>query len=260
MDGQETGARAGRPLRQPGGNWSPDDADVCVVLTRAAVDKVALVPSGSNYVFAMYLRDAEGGPGVAIYKPRRGEAPLHDFPDGTLYRRERATYLVAEALGWRIVPPTVIRDGPHGIGSVQLFIEHRPRVSYFTMKGVRDADLRRIAVFDAVVNNADRKGGHCLEALDGRIWGIDHGLTFHAQRKLRTVIWDYAGEAIAAPLLAEVERLLILIEHGANGLAELADLLHRRERQALCERIERLLEERRFPQPPAWRPVPWPPL
>ena len=251
---------ARRVLRQPGGNWSPDEPQVDALLERAAVEKVELLPSGSNYVFAMFLRDPEGGRGVAVYKPRRGEAPLHDFPDGTLYRRERAAYLVSEALGWRIVPPTVVRDGPHGVGSVQLFIEHRPRASYFTMKGARDADLRRFAVFDIVANNADRKGGHCLEAPDDRIWGIDHGLTFHNQRKLRTVIWDYAGERVEDELLQPVARLLDGIHRGSDGLGELSDLLSAREVRALCERIERLLEERTYPQPPAWRPVPWPPL
>jgi hypothetical protein len=260
MGGNRVEDGDGRALRQPGGNWSPAEPEVCSLLARAEVEKVQLVPSGSNYVFAMFLKDDAAGPGVAIYKPRRGEAPLHDFPDGTLYRRERATYLVSEALGWRIVPPTVIRDGPHGVGTAQLYIEHRPRASYFTMKGVRDNDLRRMALFDAVINNADRKGGHCLEAMDGHIWGIDHGLTFHHQRKLRTVIWDYAGEPIDEALLAEVERLLGDLEDGARGLAELRDLLHERELRALCERIERLLEERVYPLPPPWRPVPWPPL
>ncbi|MFN8559074.1 MAG: SCO1664 family protein [Dehalococcoidia bacterium] len=256
--GDSTGL--GDIARQPKGNWSPDDPRVLAVLERAAVEKIDLLPSGSNYVFAMRLHDEEAGPGVAIYKPRRGEAPLHDFPDGTLYRRERAAYLVSEALGWRLIPPTVVRDGPHGIGAAQLYIEHRPRASYFTMKGTRDADLRRMAVFDAVVNNADRKGGHCLEAHDGRIWGIDHGLTFHAQTKLRTVIWDYAGEPIEPALLADVERLLTALGAGERGLDALTDLLHPRELQALCSRIESLLEERTYPLPPPWRPVPWPPI
>jgi uncharacterized repeat protein (TIGR03843 family) len=246
--------------RQPGGNWRPDAPRVDAVLSRAQVEKVELLPSGSNYVFVMRLCDDEAGRGVGIYKPSRGEAPLHDFPDGTLYRRERATYLLSEALGWRIVPPTVVRDGPHGIGSVQLYIEHRPRASYFTMRGVRDAELRRIAVFDAIANNADRKGGHCLEALDGLVWGIDHGLTFHVQRKLRTVIWDYAGEVIEPALLADLERLLACLQAKANGLGELAELLHQREVAALRERTEQLLEEGTFPTPPPWRPVPWPSL
>lgn len=262
MDGEQAraGAGTGRMLRQPGGNWSPDDPRVATALARATVERIELLPSGSNYVFAMYLCDAEGDPGAAIYKPRRGEAPLHDFPDGTLYRRERAAYLISEALAWHIIPPTIIRDGPHGIGMVQLYIEHRPRASYFTMKGARARDLRRMALFDVVVNNADRKGGHCLEAPDGRIWGIDHGLTFHPQVKLRTVIWDYAGTPVDADLLADVERLLDDLSGDGPAMEELGELLHARELRALRERIESILEQRTFPMPPPWRPVPWPPL
>jgi uncharacterized repeat protein (TIGR03843 family) len=252
--------QGGQWRRQPGGNWSPDDPEVDHILARAEVRKIDLLPTGSNYVFMVRLQDDEAGAGAAVYKPCRGEAPLHDFPDGTLYRRERATYVLSEALGWRIVPPTVIRDGPHGIGVVQLYIEHRPRSSYFTLRGNRDFELRRIAALDAIANNADRKGGHCLESVEGTIWGIDHGLTFHMQRKLRTVIWDYAGEPLDREFLKALGRLLPRLERGDDGLAELTELLHPREVQALRERIERLLEEGIYPQPPPWRPVPWPPL
>lgn len=248
-------------LRQGGGSWSPEEPRICALLTRAGVEKIELLPSGSNYVFALVLNDDEGGRSAAIYKPLRGEAPLHDFPDGTLYRRERAAYLLSELIGWRLIPPTVVRDGPHGVGMVQLYIEHKPRASYFTMRGERDADLRRMAVFDAIANNADRKGGHCLEAKDDRrIWGIDHGLTFHAQGKLRTVIWDYAGELVGDALLADVRALFDRLCAGGADCAELLDLLHAREARALIERVERLLETRRYPDPPPWRPVPWPPL
>lgn len=259
MDGDQ--ARHDAPVRrQPGGNWSPDDPATERLLLRAEVDKAELLPSGSNYVFALSLRDAVAGRGIVVYKPRRGEAPLHDFPDGTLYRRERAAYLLSEALGWGIVPPTVVREGPHGVGSVQLFIEHRPRASYFSMKGTRDAELRRFAVFDVVANNADRKGGHCLDGADGKIWGIDHGLTFHQQRKLRTVIWDWAGEPIDDGLLQPVEALLVKLQCRADGVGELSELLHARELRALTARIEELLEERVYPLPPPWRPMPWPPV
>jgi hypothetical protein len=250
----------GRVRRQPGGNWSPEHPDVDALLARASVEKSDLLPSGSNYVFVVRLRDDAAGGGAGIYKPCRGEAPLHDFPDGTLYRRERATYLLSEALGWRIVPPTVIRDGPHGIGVIQLYIEHRPRASYFTLRGSRDHELRRIAAFDAIANNADRKGGHCLESVEGSIWGIDHGLTFHVQRKLRTVIWDYAGEPIEQRFLDDLRRLLPCLQRAEGSLAELTELLHPREVGALAQRIEGLIEEGVYPLPPPWRPVPWPPL
>ncbi len=254
--------RQGQPivLRQPGGSWSPAEPCVVTFLERAAIVRVELLPSGSNYVFSALLEDDEGGRSAAIYKPRRGEAPLHDFPDGTLYRRERAAYVVSRALGWRLIPPTVVRDGPHGPGAVQLFIEHRPRSSYFTMKGRRERELQRMALFDAAVNNADRKGGHCLEALDGHIWGIDHGLTFHSQNKLRTVIWDYAGAEIPNDLLDELRPLAGWVTERAHGLAELDELLHPTEVRALVARIERLCREGSYPLPPPWRPVPWPPL
>ncbi len=255
-DGHDTTA----VLRQPGGSWSPDEPCVELYLERARIEKVELMPSGSNYVFAVLLIDDHGGRSAAIYKPRRGEAPLHDFPDGTLYKRERAAYLVARALGWPIIPPTVIRDGPHGPGAVQLYIEHRPRASYFTMKDARERELQRMALFDAAVNNADRKGGHCLEAVDGRVWGIDHGLTFHTQNKLRTVIWDYAGAPIPEELLDVLRPLAQMAGARTAPLAELHDLLHRKEVEALSARVERLCREGSYPLPPPWRPVPWPPL
>ncbi len=260
MDGDERQAGREGGQRQPGGNWSPDEPRVATWLTRAEVERVELVPSGSNYVFAAFLRDDEGGQGIGIYKPLRGEAPLYDFPDGSLYRRERASYLLARALGWGMIPPTVVRDGPHGIGSMQLYVEHRPRASYFTMKSSHEADLRRFAVFDTIANNADRKGGHCLEGMDGRVWGIDHGLTFHHQPKLRTVIWDYAGEPVGDDLLTGVTAVLPRLHGGDGDLAELRELLHPRELRALCQRTESLLEQRSYPLPPPWRPVPWPPL
>ena len=248
------------PLRQPGGNWSPDHPAVLAALGRSAIQRMDLLPSGSNYVFVLRLKDDEHGDGIGIYKPRRGEAPLWDFPDGTLYQRERAAYLLSEALDWGLVPPTVIREGEHGVGAVQLFIEHSPRATYFTLKGLRDAELRRMAAFDVIANNADRKGGHCLDGHDGRVWGIDHGLTFHNQMKLRTVIWDYAGEPIAPPLLADLGCLLRDLDGSIGPAAELRDLLHPKEIHALRDRIEQVLETGRYPQPPPWRPVPWPPV
>ena len=134
---------------------------------------------------------------------------MWDFPDGTLYRRERAAYLLATDLGWEFIPPTIIRDGPYGIGMVQLFIPNDVHANFFTLRDTYADDMRRMALFDAVSNNADRKGGHCLLGNDGRIWGIDHGLTFHESNKLRTVIWDYSEEQIPAALVADLEVWLI---------------------------------------------------
>jgi uncharacterized repeat protein (TIGR03843 family) len=244
--------------RQPNGNWHPACADVLALLERADVEDMKLLPSGSNYVFVLALHDAEAGAGVAIYKPRRGESPLWDYPNGTLFRRERAAFVLSEALGWGIVPPTVVRDGPHGAGMVQLHIDHRPRENYFTIKDQRQDELRRMAIFDVIVNNGDRKGGHCLIDLEGRLWGIDHGLTFHQQGKLRTVIWDFIGERVPADLLSEIECLLEKITSADPAVAELHELLDKGERRALRQRIEQVLTIGVYPDPPPWRPVPWP--
>lgn len=251
---------ATRAPRQPNGNWHPDWPEVDGVITRAEITEMKLLPTGSNYVFVLALQDEDAGAGVAVYKPRRGEAPLWDYPGGTLYRRERAAYLLSEALGWGVVPPTVVRDGPHGIGMVQLHIDYLPRANYFTLKDQRQDDLRRLALFDVIANNGDRKGGHCLLDHDGRLWGIDHGLTFHHQGKLRTVIWDYVDEPVPPSLLADAERLLKTLQAGGPSAAELDALLDKSERRALRARIERVLATGVYPEPPPWRPVPWPAL
>ncbi len=175
------------------------------VLSTGRVDPKGLLPYSSNYNF---LVTVDGGdlqvPGV--YKPQRGESPLWDFAQGTLCLRERAAFVVSDALGWELVPPTVLRDGPHGLGSVQFFVDADPNDHYFTVReDARHADsLRRCALFDVLINNADRKSGHCL--LDGRhrLWAIDHGICFHQEHKLRTVIWEFAAEPIGPDLMADL--------------------------------------------------------
>ncbi|MGQ1798998.1 SCO1664 family protein [Kocuria oceani] len=191
----------------------------------------------------------------AVYKPREGERPLVDFPPG-LHRRERAAYLLSETLGWGIVPPTVLReDGPFGVGSLQLFVEHDPLAHYFTLydgvPGSHEA-LRRIALFDVVANNADRKGGHVLRGTDGRVWGIDHGLCFAAGYKLRTVVWDFGGDPVPEGLLAALAPLAESVPD------ELADLLTAPEAAALRQRVCRLLERPVLPVDVTGRRVPWP--
>ena len=156
----------------------------------------------SNATFLARVRN-NGAEMAAVYKPRRGERPLWDFPNGTLCQREVATYELSAALGWGLIPPTVLRDGPLGEGMVQRFVDHDPEEHYFTLLEQHADRFRRFAVFDVLVNNADRKGGHCLRSRpDGAILGIDHGLTFHPAWKLRTVIWDFAGERID-PVIAD---------------------------------------------------------
>ncbi len=213
----------------------------------------------SNYVYIAQLC-AGGETFSAIYKPHKGESPLWDFPDGHLYRHEAAAYEFARLLGWDFVPPTVVRDGPQGVGAVQLYIAHDPDSHFFVQREdpALVPQLMRICAFDAVTNNADRKGGHCL--LDGRghIWGIDHGLCFHPSYKLRSVIWDWAGEPVPAELLADLEEAGLAIAAEAAPAGPLLELLHPHECAALLHRLERMLRDGAFPVPGQARHYPWP--
>jgi uncharacterized repeat protein (TIGR03843 family) len=193
--------------------------------------------------------------GAAIYKPLRAERPLWDFPDG-LYRREVAAYELAVALGWDMVPQTVERlDAPLGLGSLQRFVNADFEQHYFTLleEEAHHPALRRMAIFDVLANNADRKGGHCLIDEGGHIWGIDHGLCFHTAHKLRTVIWDFAGQDIEEDLIADVAAFV------TRGLSPaLRHLLLDDEAEALLQRGRALLARPRFPQPRTDHPYPWP--
>ena len=223
-------------------------------LAEGDLEILGLLPRSSNYTF---LARVEGGDTLAVYKPRRGEAPLWDFPDGTLCQREVAAYVISRELGWPTVPPTVLRDGPEGPGSVQLFVEFDPDQHYFTMIRTRPDDFRRIALFDVVVNNADRKSGHCLLAADGHVFTVDHGVCFHEAPKLRTVIWDFQGEAVPDTMADDLGGLATKLADEALR-AELETLLSRKEIEAIRERLASLLSEGRFPQPGPGRPYPWP--
>jgi uncharacterized repeat protein (TIGR03843 family) len=238
-------------------NWSPDRADILELLTNAEVAEAGLLPSGSNYVFAARLTVPGERDGVGIYKPCRGEAPLWDFPAG-LHRRELAAYILCQAAGWGFVPPTVVRDGPHGEGMMQLFIEHDVRQHFFTLRETRAEELKRFAAFDVVANNADRKGGHCLLGTDGRLWGIDHGLTFHTTPKLRTVIWDWAEEPIPGAIIGDLEKLREALDTDESLLGQLEGCLQPEEVECTRNRLKALLEAGRFPVPGAYRSVPWP--
>jgi hypothetical protein len=214
------------------------------------------MPWSSNATFLACLR-GDGNELLAIYKPQRGERPLWDFPRGTLCHREVAACEVSEALGWGIVPDTVLRDGPAGIGMMQRFVEHDPEDHYFTLLEDHGTELRRMAAFDVVINNTDRKGGHCLRTAGGGIAGIDHGVAFHAQWKLRTVIWDFAGESIAPDVCADLTRLVDELR-GALG-DRLALLLNRFEIDAMRARTEHLLTTGRLPEPDGdYHSYPWP--
>jgi hypothetical protein len=222
------------------------------------------MPGASNYTFLARLgpqpRPAEevATGRLVIYKPRRGEAPLWDFPSGTLCQREVAAYVVSRAGGFDIVPPTVLRDGPAGPGSVQAFIEHDFDCTAFDLYEHHAADLRRIALFDLVVNNADRKAGHVFPDAGGHVWAIDHGICFHAEPKLRTVLWDFAGQPLTSGERACLERLR---EALGQGLAdELGELLDGEEVTALRRRLKSLARLGHFPPPGPGRAFPWPPV
>ena len=226
------------------------------ILQSGAMTACELIPWGSNYTFAVRL-ECDGVSTLGVYKPVRGEAPLWDFPRGTLYRREYAAYVLAALPGWDFVPPTVIRDGDHGTGSVQLFVDHET-TDYFHFRTDYCDDLQRMCVFDIVANNADRKAGHCLKGRDGRLWGIDHGLTFNVQPKLRTVIWDFGGEAIPQPLLDDLLDFRTDSARLRELYARLDGHLGKDELAVVLKRIDLVVENPVFPAPYSRRAVPWP--
>lgn len=217
-----------------------------------------LLPWSSNYTFLMDIEDGEYE-AMVIYKPRRGERPLWDFPDGTLCQREVAAFMISEALGWGIVPPTILRRGPHGIGMVQLFIEHNPDRHYFNLDTKYRPQLYKVALFDWITNNADRKAGHCLLDAQGKIWAIDHGICFHSQPKLRTVIWDFAGEKIPPDLLDDMRRLCDKLGQ-PDFSSRLLDMLSRHELDSLAQRTQEIISAGVFPHPGSGRHYPWPPV
>jgi len=213
---------------------------------------------GSNHTFLVEISNADE-PLLAVYKPSNGVQPLWDFPSDTLALREVAAFQISQALGWDLVPPTVSReDGPAGGGSLQLFLDVDPESSYFTLSEGERQRLRPAAVYDVLINNADRKAGHVTLMPDGRIQLIDHGICFHAEYKLRTVIWDFAGEAIPASLLEDLESLAAKLDDRDSLHMDLATLLSSAEIKALRDRISLLLDDRRFPAPGPRRNYPFP--
>jgi hypothetical protein len=247
-------------------------------LRSAELTVLGVLTGASNHTLLVQL---DGEECFAVYKPRRGERPLWDFPPGTLYQREVAAYEVSRFLGWNLVPPTVVRDGPFGVGSVQQFIVHDPEQHYFTL--VEDtrmhARLAQLATFDLLINNADRKGGHVLRVEPGRpakrvqepqrglgpedqcLVGIDHGLTFHIQPKLRTVIWDLGRAPITQAWRDDLRRLSSALASHSAELTCLEELLAESEISALRRRAERLVRSDTLPDvAPDRRPYPWPPL
>ncbi|MBT2403763.1 MULTISPECIES: SCO1664 family protein [unclassified Streptomyces] len=258
------------------------------LLTRGELTVRGRIREASNAVLlcsVMY----EGVSADCVYKPVKGERPLWDFPDGNLAQRERAAYLVSEATGWGLVPATVLRDGPYGEGMVQYWIDagESPEAGLLALvegeeagegwKAVAlaevgegrtallvhadDPRLRRLAVLDAVINNGDRKGGHLLPAPDGRLYGIDHGVTFHSEDKLRTLLWGWAGEPLteeARSVLADLEAQLA---DGGPLATRLAELITAVELAAVRDRVAQLLRTGTHPEPSGqWPAIPWPPV
>jgi hypothetical protein len=238
-----------------------DTARMLRLLSRGTMrEEYGMLRWSSNYAFLVSISDDEMT-SLAVYKPQRGERPLWDFPDGTLCCREVAAFVVSNAFAWDIVPPTVLRDGLRGLGSVQMFISNNPEVNYFSLDDTHADALRRFAAFDYIINNADRKGGHCLVDPDNHLWGIDHGIGFHTAPKLRTVIWDFAGQPVPEPVLKDVQRVCVQIEDPCTPVRmELNRLLAEAEVQALLARMRRLLQRREYPRPGPGPNYPWPPV
>lgn len=257
-----------------------DHASALDMLKRGTIEMVGRLREASNQTFAVRIH-RRGQESLAVYKPIAGEVPLWDFPDGTLAAREYAAYLVSDALGWNIVPPTILRDGPAGPGMLQTWIETTderpvqvvPRGEEGGLLHVLDAEdqwgrpvsvvhedrapMRRIALFDLAINNTDRKGGHVLPVEGGHRFGIDHGVCFHVDDKVRTVLWGWAGRPLAADEVEALRRL-----RADEGLRRsLSEQLAEDEVQAFLRRCDQLLESAHFPVPRGdWPPIPWPPL
>ena len=238
-------------------------------LTSWNITGIGLHPGGSNYVFVVRLEepptrpeDTEpdaGSPLYGIYKPQSGERPLRDFPYGTLHKRERAAFVLSRSLGWPLIPPTVVRDGPHGEGSVQFFIDADEDANYFTMRDECLGEFEPTAMFDVLVHNADRKGGSCLMSDDGRVWAIDHGLTFNGIARRRTVMFEFNGQPYPDHLERSLESTLYEMGNAESLLAlELEHLIGQEELSALRKRGERMLESGTFPVLDPNFNVPWP--
>ncbi len=246
LDDDETRARETRVL---------SEEEALVALKGSQITGTGLIPWGSNYSFAVALELPDGPTHLGIYKPRAGEAPLHDFPSGTLYKREIASFVLCQWIGWRLVPPTIEADGPHGIGSLQIYIEPAREIEDpESLWGVQTIANERMVLFDHLTNNADRKLAHCLLDANGDAWGIDHGLTFNEVPKLRTVMWQFNGEPISQTLAPDLQRIVT----GFDDLRQqLGPWLHPREIEALALRAEELVATGHYPVLNPYRNIPY---
>jgi hypothetical protein len=245
---------------EPAGSAEGASATERLLAELPDLNVLGLLHGSSNYTFLARLEPLPPAGLLAVYKPARGESPLWDFEIGSLYRREVAAYELSKVLGWPRIPPTVVRrQGPHGVGAVQLFID-ADRRHFLDEQSARRGTWAQVALFDVITNNADRKSGHCLFDANDEVWVIDHGLTFHVDQKLRTVIWDFSGEQLPRELCGDVERTLGEVEKGALGQT-LAGMLRPAEVRMLKRRLRGVLDPSwRFPEPTSAWSIPWPPV
>jgi uncharacterized repeat protein (TIGR03843 family) len=233
----------------------PVSHDLLLTLHDAPIADCKLVPWGSNYTFAVTFEGVDASSPIAIYKPANGEIPLWDFESGSLYRREYASYLLSRVLGWHFIPPTVIRDGPHGVGTLQLYVEPLQRAQDLITREQYQLALKRMFVFDLLANNADRKSSHIfIGRKDRRLWGIDHGLTFHVDPKLRTVIWNFCGDPLDLDMQESIDRL---IRHSSMVEDLLAPYLRDDEIDTLFARAHQLRQRDTLPLLNQRRNVPY---
>ncbi len=244
------------PLPDP---WDSSDPRIEEALREAVFGSLHETPDSSNYVFFAEISHPVLGRGLGVYKPERGEQPLNDFPPG-LYEREIAAYEFSRLLGWGLIPPTVEAMGPHGTGSLQLYIQHDPSLHYFHFResDAYNEQFVRFAAFDILANNADRKGGHLLLDPRGRVWGIDNGLCFHEEQKLRTVIWDFAGTALPESMLIDIMRVRTALAEADPSTAALRSRFEDGECEALIARCDEMLDAPVLPEMYPWRCTPWP--
>jgi len=234
---------------------TPTDPGVLDSLRDGQLEILGRLTDASNATFLCTV----DGVGQAVYKPVRGERPLDDFPPRTLAKREAAAFLLSEATGWAVVPPTVLREGPFGQGIVQQWIDVDEDADVLEMVVGVDERLRAMCVFDVLANNADRKGGHILPTTDGHVYGVDHGICFATEPKLRTILWGWRGQELTIDELAVVRRVCDDLDGGLG--AALGELISGAEVRATSRRTESLLRTGRFPQPDPTRPaLPWPPF
>ncbi|MDM8528890.1 SCO1664 family protein [Anaerolineales bacterium HSG24] len=239
--------------------YTTNEEAILAHLLECDMELEGLMPWSSNYTFLVKFSHAE--PLLGIYKPGKGERRLWDFPNNSLHKREFLSYLLSQALGWPDIPATVIRDGPHGEGSVQLFVEAEYEAHYFTMREDKTLEdtFRQMALFDVISNNADRKAGHCLQDKAGKIWAIDHGLTFHTDFKLRTVIHEVCDKAIPTPLLQDLTQFYDALATSNNLIQILRQYINHDEIRAFRERISDLLTDKHYPLLSPYN-VPYPPI